>query len=159
REIAADHVVERAVTWMTLDILEQERRAALAAHKIGDGRRLQIGIDLRRDALELAERLDLFQPGVEIAAVGTARRALDVRLAAGTASTCTDRDAHVHARPPCWLDASRTARKCSRAGQLRNKKPGRWPGHACRAFCGQSEARHRPFQSKKVGERLELSPL
>src|SRR6516164_1018265 len=103
-------MLERAVTSMTLDILEQERRAALAAHKIGDGRRLQIGIDLRGDALELAKRLDLFQPGVEIAAVGTARRALDVRrLAAGTASRCTDRDAHVHARPPCWLGASRTA--------------------------------------------------
>src|SRR5205823_13110169 len=56
REVAADHVVKRAMAGMPLDILEQQCRALLAADKIGDGCRFQIGIDFGADALELANR-------------------------------------------------------------------------------------------------------
>src|SRR5262249_57977611 len=51
REIAADHVVERLVARMALDVLEQERGRLLAADEIGDGRGLEVGIDLGGDAL------------------------------------------------------------------------------------------------------------
>jgi hypothetical protein len=71
-QVAADHVVKSTMAGMAFDVLEQQRRAALAAHQIGDGRRFEVGIDFGRDALELAERLDLFQPGIEVARIGTA---------------------------------------------------------------------------------------
>ena len=73
RQVAADHVVERAMPGMALDVLEQQRRALLAADQIGDGGGFEIGIDLGGDPFELAHRLDLGQPFVEVAAVGTAR--------------------------------------------------------------------------------------
>ena len=74
----------------------------LAADEIGDRRRFEIGVDLRGDALELAQRLDLLQPGIEIARVGAAHDLLDGRLCglsfvAGRA----DSDAHVHGSLPC----------------------------------------------------------
>jgi hypothetical protein len=51
RQIAADHVVERAMAGMALDVLEQQRRAlAGAGGEIGDGGSLEIGIDLGGDA-------------------------------------------------------------------------------------------------------------
>src|SRR5262249_15934425 len=53
RQVAADHVEERTMAGMTLDVLEEERGTLLAADQIGDGRRFQIGIDLRGDAHEL----------------------------------------------------------------------------------------------------------
>src|SRR5262249_20758559 len=84
---------------VTLDVLEQERGRLLAADKVSDRCRLEIGIHFRGDALELAERLDLFQPSIEIARVGAARDRfglgfLALWLAAGRAH----RDAHVHGR-------------------------------------------------------------
>src|SRR5207244_3213887 len=101
RQVAADHVVEHTMTGMTLDILEQERGTAGAANEICDGRRFEIGIDLCADALELAERLDFLEPGIEIAAVGAARRrfalrALEPLIATGSANC----DAHIHKTSP-----------------------------------------------------------
>jgi hypothetical protein len=52
---------------MALDVLEQQRRAFLTTHKISDGRRFEIGIDLGGDALELAHGVDLGQPLIEVA--------------------------------------------------------------------------------------------
>ncbi len=42
RQVAADHVVERFVAGMALDVLEQQRRAFLQAHPIGDVRGFEI---------------------------------------------------------------------------------------------------------------------
>ena len=87
---------------MALDVLEQQRGAALATDEIGDRRRFEIRVYFRGDTLELAQRLHLFQPGIEIARVGAAHDLLDGRLCglsfvAGRA----DSDAHVHGSLPC----------------------------------------------------------
>ena len=77
----------------------------LAADQIGDRRGFEIGIDFGGDALELAQRLDLLQPGIEIARVGAAddllgtRRLCRLSFVAGRA----DSDAHVHGSlPSCF---------------------------------------------------------
>ena len=104
RQVAADHVVERAVAGMALDVLEQQGRRPLAADEVGDGRRLEVGIDLGGDALELSQRLDLLQPGVEIARVGAAGgRASLGFLELLIATARTDRDAHVHGSSPVFV--------------------------------------------------------
>src|SRR5262249_48614689 len=97
REVAADHVVERLVAGMALDVLEQQGRALLTADQIGDGRRLEIGIDLGGDALELAQRLDPLQPEIDVARGRAAGdRAGLRRLGARLAVRRADLDAHVH---------------------------------------------------------------
>ncbi len=123
RQVASDHVVERAMAGMALDVLEQERRAFLAADQIGDGRRFEIGIDFCGDALELAQCLDLLQPGVEIAAIGSSRSRsgfgfLGFLMARGG----TNFDAHVHVRlPSCCLPIQASATKST-------AKPPAWNG-------------------------------
>ena len=74
REVAADHVVERLVAGMALDVLEQQRRAFFQADEIGDVRGFEIGADLGGDALEFAHRLGLLQPDVELAGVAPVGR-------------------------------------------------------------------------------------
>src|SRR5262249_42097000 len=110
RKIAADHVVERLVAGMAFDVLEQQRGRFAAADQIGDGRGLEVGIDLRGDALELAERLDLLEPEIEIAGIGGTRYFFGfgpVRLIVRT-----DRDTHVHGAAPAltWVHGSRSRR-------------------------------------------------
>ena len=83
---------------MALDILEQQRWRLFTSNEIGDRRSFEIGIDFRGDALEFAEQLDLLQPSIEIARVGSARSLLalgfcGLRLARGPYG-----DAHVHIR-------------------------------------------------------------
>ena len=96
RQVAADHVVERLVAGMPLDVLEQQHRAFFERDEIGDGRGFEIGIDLGGDALELAHRLDLLQPEIEIARIGAgggfARRGGFGFLVAAARA---DRDAHL----------------------------------------------------------------
>ena len=48
RQVAADHVVERLVAGMALDVLEQQRRAFFQADQIGDVRGFEIGARPRR---------------------------------------------------------------------------------------------------------------
>ena len=67
REVAADHVVERLVAGMALHVLEEQHRALLTAHEIRERRRLEIRVDLRADALELAEPFHLLEPQIEAA--------------------------------------------------------------------------------------------
>src|SRR5215472_11247334 len=124
---------------MALDVLEQERGRLLAADEIGDRCRFEIRIDFRGDALELTERLDLFQPSVEFAGVGAASNRfglgfLALWLGAGRAH----RDAHVHGRLhlvllPIERSLARLEVKCTPGGATArrhgakgcsNKKPG-----------------------------------
>src|SRR5258708_4184914 len=72
-----------------------------------DRRRLEVGIALRGDALELAQRLDLLQPGVEIARVGAAGGCSGLgRRRAPVAVNGADLDAHVHlSLPYCSVGA------------------------------------------------------
>src|SRR5207244_11942697 len=64
-------------------------------------RGFSIRIDLRGTALELAERLDLFEPGVEIARIGAAMEPASFGfLGALLAAIRVDRDAHIHGRLP-----------------------------------------------------------
>src|SRR5262249_1087489 len=100
--------VERAMSGMTLDVLEQKRGRLLAADEIRDRCRFEIGIDFRGDALEFTERLDLLQPSIEVARVGAASdpfgswfRALWFAFGRAT------RDAHVQTRPPSCSVAER----------------------------------------------------
>ena len=83
RQVAADHVVERLVAGMALDVLEQQRRAFFQADQIGDVRGLEIGADLGGDALELAHRLGLLEPDVELAGVAAVGAGLAFRLLDG----------------------------------------------------------------------------
>ncbi len=96
RQVAADHVVERAMAGMALDVLEQQRRAFLAADQIGDGRRFEIGIDLGGDALELAHGVDLGQPFVEVAGVRAAHDLIGFRFTRHRLLFRGDRYAHIH---------------------------------------------------------------
>ncbi len=110
-EVAADHVVERLVAGMALDVLEQERGRLLAADEIGDGRGFKVGIDLGGDALELTQRLDLLQPGVEVARIGAARkRPRRGRLGRTIAARAVHLDARLHGRFSVCLVADR--REC-----------------------------------------------
>jgi len=82
-------------------LIFSNNRAGLAADEVGDGRRLEIGIDLRGNALELAKRLDFLQPGIEVAAVDAARRPPGIGLLDPLLATRPwGRDAHLHERPP-----------------------------------------------------------
>src|SRR6516225_5348864 len=101
RQVAADHVVEHTMAGMAFNIVEQQRGATPAANEICDGRGFEVGIHLCADALELAERLGFLEPGIEVAAVGAARRRFGIRgfeplIAAGSA----DCDAHIHNTSP-----------------------------------------------------------
>src|SRR5262249_1113527 len=115
REVAADHVVERLVAGMALDVLEQKRRRFLAADKIGDGRGFEIGIDFGGGALELAERLDLVEPEVEIASVGAAQTLRRARRRGRALAARADGDAHVH------VDLLRSPRKSNGAKGARQQ--------------------------------------
>src|SRR5262249_14164504 len=120
RKIAADHVVKRLVAGMTLDVLEQERGRFAAADEVGDGRSFEIGIDFRGDALELAQCVDLFQPGVEIAGIGGAGPDRS-RLRGLSVLARTDRDAHVHGAAPacnCAVIVARMKRSAIRGQSL-----------------------------------------
>ena len=82
---------------MALDVLEQQRRAFLAADQIGDGRGFEIGIDLGGDALELAHGVDLGQPFVEVARVRAAHDLIRFRLTRRRRLLFRgDRYAHIH---------------------------------------------------------------
>jgi hypothetical protein len=98
-EVAADHVVERLVAGMALDVLEQERRAFLEAHEIGDVRGFEVGAHFGGDALELAHRLGLLQPHVELTGVAPGFVLVFRRLdGCGVAASL---DAHLHDATPC----------------------------------------------------------
>jgi hypothetical protein len=84
------------MTGMALDVLEQQRRAFLAADQIGDGRRFEIGIDFRGDALELAHGLDFRQPFVEAARVGARHYIVRFGVLRQRVRCGRDRYAHVH---------------------------------------------------------------
>jgi len=102
---------ERAVPGVALDVLEQQGGRLFAADQIGDGRGFEIRIDLRGDALELSERLDLFEPGIEIARVGATGHAAGLGfLKLPIAAVGADRDAHVHGRLPSCSVADRVRR-------------------------------------------------
>ena len=122
RQVAADHVVERAMAGMALDVLEQQRGRLLAADQVGDGGGLEIRVDLRRDALELAHLFDLVEPGVEIARV---RRALARvgRIRRRRAAVGLYRHIHVHRRPLARL-------RVHGAAMVDGQKVGRQPGAA-----------------------------
>ena len=81
---------------MALDVLEQQRRAFLAADQIGDGRGFEIGIDLGGDPLELAHGVDLFQPVVEVAGVGAAHDLIGFCFPRRRLLFRGDRYAHIH---------------------------------------------------------------
>ena len=113
REVAADHVVERLVAGMPLDVLEQQHRAFLERDEIGDGRGFEIGVDLGGDALELAHRLDFFEPKIEIAGIGGGgfRARARGRFGGAIAAVRADRDAHLrHCRPRSLLCCSLRSR-------------------------------------------------
>src|SRR5262249_47281458 len=95
RQVAADHVVERFVAGVTFDVFEQQRRALFETHQVGDMRGFEIGADLGGDALELAPRLALSQPDVEIAGLAPVAGWLVFRLFDGLA-VAADRYAHLH---------------------------------------------------------------
>ena len=167
REVASNHVVERAVPGMTFDVLEQERGRLLAADEVSDRCRLEIGIDFRGDALELPERLDLFQPSVEIAGVGAASDRLGLGfLALWLGAGRAHRDAHVHGGLhlvllPIERSLARLEVKCTPGGVTGRrhgakgaaiKSPAHRPGVA-RSRCTRcSEARHDALEAQKVGE-------
>src|SRR5437870_5403060 len=86
---------------MTLDVLEQERRRLLAADEIRDGRSFEIRVDFGGDAFKLAEHLDLFEPGIEVAGIfGGAARWSRLGGRGLIASVRVDGHAHVHVRLP-----------------------------------------------------------
>src|SRR5436309_13463151 len=108
---------------MTFDILEKQSGSAPAPHEIGDRRGFEIGIHLRADALELAERLDLLEPGIEVAAIGATRRYLGSGvIESPIASCCFDRDAHIHGDLSRWCSQRLWA---SLAGPLKRSNTGR----------------------------------
>src|SRR5262249_39515193 len=123
--------------------------------QIGDRRSFEIGIDFRGDALELAERLDLLQPGVEIARVG----ATDGRLGFGprtfpSTARRADRDAHIHAPSPlCCLDG------WPKSSGARSKKPGTSAGLEWLGCDSRSDARHHALEAQEMGERPKLAAL
>ena len=81
---------------MALDVLEQQRRAFLAADQIGDGGGFEIGIDLGGDALELAHGVDLGQPFVEVAGVRASYDLIGLCSARYRLFFRGDRYAHIH---------------------------------------------------------------
>jgi len=101
RQVAADHVVERPVPRMALDVLEQQRGAFFQAHQIGERGRFEVRIDFGGDALQFPHRLDLRKPCLQAAAeVAACRRpgripGPPLLLAAAR----TDRHAHIHVHP------------------------------------------------------------
>ena len=68
------------MAWMTLDVLEEQRRTFFQAHEIGDVRSLEIGADLGGDAFELAHRLGLLEPGIELAGIAPVNARCPFRL-------------------------------------------------------------------------------
>ena len=140
RQVAADHVVERLVAGMALDVLEQQRRAFFQADQIGDVGGFEVGADLGGDALEFAHRLGFFQPDVEFAGVaavaGLAFRLLDGR------GIAADLYAHFHdacSLAICWHDPSGTDRGCGHAESERIAVRASWPGLS-RPSCASGRA-------------------